>query len=63
MIKLDDFRWHIMLRAKRGGLIYRGDLYIQAWQLQHESRHGTYQRNLCLMVSDFVPILFFDINI
>ncbi|KAL7307439.1 hypothetical protein TKK_0000618 [Trichogramma kaykai] len=46
-------RWHIMLRARRGGLIYRGDLYIQAWQLQHESRQRSYQpqRNLCLLES------------
>ncbi|XP_076301294.1 protein O-mannosyl-transferase TMTC1-like isoform X2 [Lasioglossum baleicum] len=43
-------RWHLMLRAKRGGLIYRGDLYIRAWQLQSESRRQAhrYQVNLCL---------------
>ncbi|KAK2576539.1 hypothetical protein KPH14_005861 [Odynerus spinipes] len=43
-------RWHLMLRAKRGGLIYRGDLYIRAWQLQSESRQRAHQhqRNLCL---------------
>jgi hypothetical protein len=42
-----------MLRARRGGFIYRGDLYIQAWQLQHESRQRTYEhrRNFCLLVS------------
>ncbi|XP_031778983.1 protein O-mannosyl-transferase TMTC1 [Nasonia vitripennis] len=48
-------RWHIMLRARRGGLIYRGDLYIQAWQLQHQSRQRTYQRqqrNLCLLETE-----------
>ncbi|XP_031836634.1 protein O-mannosyl-transferase TMTC1 isoform X1 [Nomia melanderi] len=43
-------RWHLMLRAKRGGLIYRGDLYIRAWQLQSESRRQAHQHqaNLCL---------------
>ncbi|XP_076380772.1 protein O-mannosyl-transferase TMTC1 [Megalopta genalis] len=43
-------RWHLMLRAKRGGLIYRGDLYIRAWQLQSESRRQAHrhQVNLCL---------------
>ncbi|XP_015513359.1 protein O-mannosyl-transferase TMTC1 [Neodiprion lecontei] len=43
-------RWHLMLRARRGGLIYRGDLYIRAWQLQSESRHRAHQHqhNLCL---------------
>ncbi|XP_011501545.1 PREDICTED: uncharacterized protein LOC105365148 [Ceratosolen solmsi marchali] len=46
-------RWHIMLRARRGGFIYRGDLYIQAWQLQHESRQRTYEhrRSFCLLES------------
>ncbi|XP_058804494.1 protein O-mannosyl-transferase TMTC1-like isoform X2 [Phymastichus coffea] len=46
-------RWHIMLRARQGSFIYRGDLYIQAWQLQHESRQRSYdhhnQQNLCLL--------------
>ncbi|XP_029040158.2 protein O-mannosyl-transferase TMTC1-like isoform X2 [Osmia bicornis bicornis] len=43
-------RWHLMLRAKRGGLIYRGDLYIRAWQLQSESRRRAHQHqaNICL---------------
>ncbi|XP_066592261.1 protein O-mannosyl-transferase TMTC1-like isoform X1 [Prorops nasuta] len=43
-------RWHLMLRARRGALIYRGDLYIRAWQVQTESRRRTHQhqRNLCL---------------
>ncbi|XP_018311479.1 transmembrane and TPR repeat-containing protein 1 [Mycetomoellerius zeteki] len=43
-------RWHLMLRAKRGGFIYRGDLYIRAWELQSESRQRTHQhqRNLCI---------------
>ncbi|XP_076748886.1 protein O-mannosyl-transferase TMTC1 isoform X2 [Xylocopa sonorina] len=42
-------RWHLMLRAKRGGLIYRGDLYIRAWQLQSESRRRAHQHqgNIC----------------
>ncbi|XP_043267113.1 protein O-mannosyl-transferase TMTC1-like [Venturia canescens] len=46
-------RWHLMLRARRGGLIYRGDLYIRAWQLQSESRRRAYQHehNLCLSES------------
>lgn len=49
------FRWHLMLRAKRGGFIYRGDLYIRAWELQSESRQRTHQhqRNLCISVSSF----------
>jgi len=44
-----------MLRAKRGGFIYRGDLYIRAWELQSESRQRTHQhqRNLCISVSSF----------
>lgn len=43
-------RWHLMLRAKRGGLVYRGDLYIRAWQLQSESRRRAHQHqgNICL---------------
>lgn len=43
-----------MLRAKRGGLIYRGDLYIRAWQLQSESRRRAHQHqgNICLSVSN-----------
>ncbi|XP_025602566.1 protein O-mannosyl-transferase TMTC1-like isoform X2 [Athalia rosae] len=47
-------RWHLMLRARRGGLIYRGDLYIRAWQLQSESRHRAHQHqhNLCLTETD-----------
>lgn len=54
-----------MLRAKRGGLIYRGDLYIRAWQLQSESRQRAHQhqRNLCLSVrSIFYFIIEFYIN-
>jgi len=49
------FRWHLMLRAKRGGFIYRGDLYIRAWELQSESRQRTHQhqRNLCISVGSF----------
>lgn len=49
------FRWHLMLRAKRGGFIYRGDLYIRAWELQSESRQRAHQhqRNLCISVSNF----------
>ena len=44
-----------MLRAKRGGLVYRGDLYIRAWQLQSESRRRAHQHqgNICLSVSHF----------
>lgn len=44
-----------MLRARRGGFIYRGDLYIRAWELQSESRQRTHQhqRNLCISVSSF----------
>lgn len=44
-----------MLRAKRGGLVYRGDLYIRAWQLQSESRRRAHQHqgNICLSVSNF----------
>lgn len=44
-----------MLRAKRGGFIYRGDLYIRAWELQSESRQRAHQhqRNLCISVSSF----------
>lgn len=45
-----------MLRAKRGGFIYRGDLYIRAWELQSESRQRAHQhqRNLCISVSNFL---------
>ncbi|XP_014210531.1 transmembrane and TPR repeat-containing protein 1-like isoform X2 [Copidosoma floridanum] len=47
-------RWHIMLRIRRGGLIYRGDLYFRSWQLERESRHMTYhhQHNQCLLESE-----------
>lgn len=49
------FRWHLMLRAKRGGFIHRGDLYIHTWELQSESRQRAHQhqRNLCISVSNF----------
>lgn len=42
-----------MLRARRGVFIYRGDLYIRAWELQSESRQRAHQhqRNLCISVS------------